>query len=100
MLRDEVIKFIKENKDYFKEKYGVKEIYLFGSVARGEESEKSDIDLLVEFDESKIITMLKYMQLVREFEERFNKHVDLATKDMIKPLIMKYIQEDLIDATR
>jgi len=96
MLRDKVIKFIKENKERFKKEYGVKEIYLFGSVARGEEREDSDIDLLVEFDESKIITMFKYMQLVREFEERFNKHVDLATKNMIKPIVSKSIQKDLI----
>jgi len=96
MLRDEVIKFIKENKERLKKEYGVKEIYLFGSVARGEEREDSDIDLLVEFDESKIITMFKYMQLVREFEERFNKHVDLATKNMIKPIVSKSIQKDLI----
>jgi predicted nucleotidyltransferase len=94
MLRDEVIKFIKENKERFKKEYGVKEIYLFGSVARGEEREDSDIDLLVEFDEAPM-NFYRFFGLRDEFENRFKKRVDLLEKEAIKERLKEYIFRDI-----
>jgi len=96
-IKNEVLKYLKENKEYFKKKYGIKNIYLFGSVARGEDNENSDIDLLVEFEKQNI-TFREYMGIIYEIQNKFKKKVDLATKDMIKPLLWRYISKDLIDA--
>jgi predicted nucleotidyltransferase len=97
-IREEVLKYIRENKERFKKEYGVKKIYLFGSVARGEDREDSDIDLLVEFDEDRVVTIFTYMDFLSEFENKFKRKVDVATKDMIKPLLWKYMREDLVYA--
>ena len=97
-IKNEVLKYIKENKERFKKEYGIKEIYLFGSVARGEDGPQSDIDLMVEFENDRVVTIFTYMDFLYEFEEKFNKKVDIATRDMIRPVLWEYIKEDMIDA--
>jgi predicted nucleotidyltransferase len=96
-IKQEVLKYLRENKKSFEKKYGVKKIYLFGSVARGEDKKNSDIDLMVEFREN--ATIFEYMEFEELIKKRFGKKVDLATMEMIKPLIMKSIQRDIIDVT-
>lgn len=64
-------------------KYGVKKAGIFGSVARGEESEKSDIDILVELPDE--ATLLDLAGLKIELEELFGKKVDVLTYDSIYP---------------
>ena len=97
-IKNEVLKYLKENKETFKKKYGIKEIYLFGSVARGEDNEKSDIDLMIEFVDFEHTTLRNYMGFKEEIETKFKKKSDIATKDMIKPLLFKYISKDLLNA--
>jgi len=46
---EEIKKILRQHKTELKEKYGVKEIGIFGSYVRGEQKKKSDIDILVEF---------------------------------------------------
>ena len=97
-IKNEVLQYLKENKEYLKTNYGVKEIYLFGSVARGEDSKNSDIDLMVEFIGPKFHTLDNYFGIVKNLENRFNRKIDLATKEMIKKRLKKYISKDLIYA--
>ncbi len=94
-IKKEVLKYLKENKKRFEKEYGIKKIYLFGSVARGEDKENSDIDLMVEFREN--ATIFEYMEFEEVIKKRFGKEVDLATMDMIKPLIVKSVKRDIID---
>ena len=65
-------------KKYFYEKYGIKSIKLFGSVARGEDNENSDIDLLVEFDYTKPMNFDRFFGIIEEIEHKFKRKVDLA----------------------
>ena len=53
LTKEEILEKFKENKEEIK-KYGVKKIGLFGSYVRGNQKEKSDIDILVEFEKGKI----------------------------------------------
>lgn len=48
--KKDILEFLKKNKDYLKQNFEVTSISLFGSFARGEETEESDIDLLVEIE--------------------------------------------------
>jgi predicted nucleotidyltransferase len=50
MQRDDILKILAEHRDGLRQQFGVKALALFGSAARGEATETSDVDLLVEFD--------------------------------------------------
>lgn len=81
-------------KDYFTNK-PVKRAYLFGSYARSEANEKSDIDILVELDFSKPIG-LYFFTMEYELKKRFNKKIDLITVEEVSPYIKPYIEKDKI----
>lgn len=53
MINMDVLEILKEHETLIKEKFGVKRIGIFGSFARGEKKVGSDIDVLVEFEETK-----------------------------------------------
>lgn len=71
---------------------GVKKAALFGSVARGEQTPRSDIDLLVEF--SITPTLLEVAHLQRELERLVRKPVDLVTYRSLHPRIKQRILKD------
>ena len=67
-------------------KFGVSKIGLFGSFVDNRQTEKSDIDFLVEFEEGKK-TFDNYMELKYFFEEIFHRKIDLVTPKSIKPFL-------------
>ena len=89
--KDYVLKKLKELKPYLREKYGVTEIGLFGSVVRNEHREDSDIDILVSYDPKKMKSLFRYIELQEELEEIFGKRVDLTNKKTIVPYLRKRI---------
>ncbi|MCB0608377.1 MAG: nucleotidyltransferase domain-containing protein [Lewinellaceae bacterium] len=64
----------------------VKKVYLFGSYARGEADENSDVDLYVELDAAKIETAWEFFDMWENVQQLLNKKVDFASK------LSKYIQ--------
>jgi predicted nucleotidyltransferase len=78
--------------------YGVKRIALFGSVARGEETESSDVDLLITFEEPRPrpIGLFTWVRLERELSELLERPVEMVSEKALKPLIRPYVQRDLI----
>jgi len=86
---------LKSLKPILKEKFKVKEIGIFGSYVRGEESEESDIDILVEFYEP---VGWKFFDLKEFLEETLNKEVDLVTVRALKPKIRDKILKEVIFA--
>lgn len=74
-------------------KYDIIFVAVFGSFARGEAAEKSDIDLLVEFGKRK--SLLDIVRIERELSELMGNPVDLLTKNSISPHIRQRIQDDL-----
>jgi len=72
-------------------KYGVRKAAFFGSFARGEDTKKSDIDILIEFKENEGKTLLDLVGLEIELGELLKKKVDLLTYNSINPLISDYI---------
>jgi uncharacterized protein len=91
MDRDAVIKTLSLNRKLL-EMYGVKNIRLFGSIARGEGGVGSDIDLLVEFEPSAHIGMFEFSRLRRELSQLLGCDVDLATPDALH----KGMKEDIL----
>jgi uncharacterized protein len=76
-------------------RYEVKELSLFGSQARGDQRDDSDIDLLVEFLPNASIGLIGYSKLQRELQNMFGKNVDLVTKSGLKPLVRKFVLQDV-----
>ena len=73
---NEIIKVLKLHMDNI-EKYHVSKIALFGSIARNEQNDTSDVDILVEFEEGHQ-TFDNYMELKFYLEELFEMKVDLV----------------------
>lgn len=70
-------------------KAAIKKATLFGSYARGDNTEKSDIDILISFPES--TTLLDVARLKRQLEDQLQKKVDLVSYNAISPLIRESI---------
>ncbi|MFH2105378.1 MAG: nucleotidyltransferase family protein [Parcubacteria group bacterium] len=68
---------------------GVAHSAIFGSVAKGEQTDKSDLDLLVEFEEGKSLFDLAALKI--ELENLLDMEVDLVTYDSLSPLLKKDI---------
>ena len=73
-------------------KFGVKKASLFGSVVRGEATERSDVDLLIEFKGRK--TLLDLVRLKMKLEELLGRDVDVLTYNSINPLLKKKILDE------
>jgi len=74
-------------------KYGINYLGLFGSVARGEETPDSDVDLLVKFDKKRKIGLFGLAEVQSEFEKRLGRKVDLVTK--LNKYVKPYADKDL-----
>lgn len=66
---------------------------VFGSHARGEETGKSDIDLLVDYADAK--SMFDHVRIQRKLTQLFGKEVDLVTRRSLSPYIRDYVNADL-----
>ena len=80
--------------EYFKTQPVLK-AWLFGSYARGEETEDSDVDLLVKFDRSLPIGLFAYIRMHRELEERLGRKVDLVEEGTLRPAAQATANRDL-----
>jgi len=80
--------------EYFKTQPVLK-AWLFGSFARGEETEDSDVDLLVKFDRSLPIGLFAYIRMHRELEEKLGRKVDLVEEGTLRPAVQKTANRDL-----
>ncbi len=90
--RQEILQLLDVNREKIRS-FGVKQIGVFGSVAREEQTEKSDVDVLVELQKE---TFDAYMNLLFFLEDLFERKVDLVMKDAIKPLIKDRILSETI----
>lgn len=78
--------------------YGVKRIALFGSVARGEETPESDVDLLITFEEPRPVPigLFTWVRLEQELSVRLSRPVEMVSDKALKPRIIPNVQRDLI----
>ena len=91
---NEIKSILEKHKDELREKYGVKEIGVFGSYIRGEQKRRSDVDILVEFDEAP--NMFEFIDLKEYLAHKLGTEVDLVMKSALKPTIGKYILEEVV----
>jgi len=95
MELEEIRRKLVELKPILKEKFKVKTIGLFGSYIRRREKEKSDLDILVEFEEP--ISLLKFIALENYLSDSIGVKVDLVEKSALKPRIGKHILKEVVN---
>jgi len=76
--KDEVLNFLRQNKQYFRDNYRVTKLGLFGSFARGDEKAESDVDILVNF--KKPISLFDHAGIEIDLENKTGRKVDLVTE--------------------
>lgn len=93
--KEDILGFLRKNKVFLKKEFDVDKIMLFGSYARGEARNDSDIDLLIESTKK---SFEKSYKLKIFLEKNFNKDVDVIYSDSVHPFIMSFIKEEMIYA--
>jgi len=94
MVKEEIVTFLKEHKSEIQEKFGATRIGLAGSYARGDATEDSDIDIVVELQSDNKFRSFFY--LLYYLQDVFGKRVDLVTESSLKPLVRKAILKDIL----
>lgn len=89
----EIKDFLVKHKPELESKYKVIQLGVFGSYARNEQSENSDLDVLVDFKEP---IGLKFVDLADFLEESLHIKVDLVSKHAIKSNRWKHIEKEVI----
>ncbi|MDT7044105.1 nucleotidyltransferase family protein [Candidatus Nitronereus thalassa] len=96
MITLETIKTtLQAHKEELSQKYGVKQIGVFGSCVKNEQLETSDVDLLVEFD--KAIDLFIFVNLKNYLSDLLNANVDLVMKKALKPKIGQRILQEVVE---
>lgn len=85
---------IKKKATPIAEEYGVKSLKLFGSYAKGQNNEDSDIDFIV--NKGKMETLFQYISFVNRLEEVFGCHVDVVSTEIEDQNFIKNINKDSI----
>ncbi|NQU33771.1 MAG: nucleotidyltransferase domain-containing protein [Bacteroidetes bacterium] len=92
---NQILFYLSSNKDRLEKEYHLVKIGLFGSIARGEQNNKSDIDIIVEFEENTPDLYSIKQRLKEEIQKRFNTPVDICREKYIKPIFKEQILSEV-----
>ncbi|MDE2704940.1 MAG: nucleotidyltransferase family protein [Gemmatimonadota bacterium] len=95
MNRDEVLNVLRAHKATLAQRFGVTELALFGSFARDQATDESDVDILVRFD--KPATSDAFFGTQFYLEDLLGRSVDLATTRDLRVEIRPYVEREVID---
>lgn len=90
LSKQAILDELSKNLNIWRVKFGVKRIGLFGSYSRDEQEQSSDIDVVVEFNDSDL-SFDNYMDLKMDLEDLFQKPIDLVILNDIKPALKSNI---------
>lgn len=90
-----ILHVLRQHKPELQRKYPIGKLGVFGSYARGEATEKSDIDIAVEITGP---MGLDFVTMADEIEELFGIKTDVVPLRAIKPQYMVYVQKDIVYA--
>jgi len=94
MSRTEVLKQLQAHKPHLAHEFGVKDLALFGSVARDESDRQSDVDVLVRFDGP--ATSKRYFGLLFYLEDLLGCSVDLVTDKALRPELRPFVERESV----
>ena len=92
MSRSEILKILKTFKGKYAEKYGITNLGLFGSAARDENQEESDVDIVVKLKKQDLFNMIGIKQ---DLEETLHTHVDIVSyREKMNPFLKNRIDKE------
>ncbi|MCD5390600.1 nucleotidyltransferase family protein [candidate division NPL-UPA2 bacterium] len=91
---EEIKPILESHREEIIEKFKVKKIGIFGSYIKGKEEQRSDLDILVELDDS--IGLLKFIELENHLSDLLRVKVDLVMKSALKRRIGKHILKEVV----
>ena len=94
LTREMILSFLSEHKDDLAQNYGITSIGLFGSYARNEQHEQSDIDLAIEMESEN--TFRSFFALKVYLEKAFQRTVDLGMAHTLKPAVKSSVEKEII----
>jgi predicted nucleotidyltransferase len=92
--KEEILEILKSLKDEARQSYKAELKGVFGSYARGEENEDSDVDVLVDFLDN--ATLFELVGLGDFLEEKLNCKIDIVSQRAVREEIRPYIYRDLV----
>ena len=93
---DKIKRILKKHESELREKYGIKEIGVFGSYVKGKQKKGSDIDILVEFYPDTEMDLITFVELEEYLSDLLRTKVDLVMKSALKPRIGKHILKEVV----
>jgi predicted nucleotidyltransferase len=94
MSREDIINTISLNMPLFRSQFHIRQLGVFGSVARGEQTDESDVDILVEFDSP--VGFFEFIRLENQLSKTLDRKVDLVSRNALKPSIKEEILNETI----
>lgn len=95
MSREDAIRLVRRARSVL-EAYHVRSVFLFGSFARDEGTDASDIDLLVEFDDAP--SLFEFVRLRRALTSVLGRRVDLVTREALAPRLSRQVLAEAVRA--
>jgi uncharacterized protein len=92
---DDVLRTLRVHLPELRERYGVLTLGVFGSYVRREQKPRSDLDLLVEFDQRRL-TFIQIIALEQYLSDLLGIKVDLVEKETLKPAIGQHILQEVV----
>ena len=89
----QIVRILEKHKPELQRKYPVARLGVFGSYARGEATENSDIDIAVEFSAP---MGLNFVAMADEIEDLFGIKTDVVSKAGIKPAYLPFVEKDIV----
>lgn len=93
---DDIKQLLQQHQSILQQTYHVSQLGLFGSYVRGEQTEESDIDVLVEFEPGVRFGLLTFCELENHLSDLLGLKVDLVMKNSLKPRIGERILKEVI----
>ncbi|MBC8173074.1 MAG: nucleotidyltransferase domain-containing protein [Chitinophagales bacterium] len=96
MRRDDILNYLRENKDFFQQEFQVSKLGIFGSFARDEMNENSDIDILIDFQDDTSDMFFNKEDIREIVKNKFKREVDICYPEYLNKYIKSFILKDAI----
>lgn len=92
---EEVVAYLRNNKSFFYERFGITRMGVFGSFARGEQTFSSDIDMVVEIEKNRK-DLHSFLEIKRFLEKKLARKIDMGFEHSLKPIVREKIKGQII----